>query len=49
MSLNSSLKSAQYLRGCKFTENDPKIYETGVYPLPMKIRIDSNGKLFRQK
>lgn len=39
MALNSSLKIEQHLRGCKFTEDIPKIYSTGVHLVPMKISI----------
>jgi hypothetical protein len=39
MSLSSNLKIDQSLRECKFTEDTPKVYSTGVYLVPMKISI----------
>lgn len=44
MSLNSNLKIDQLLRDCKFTEDAPKIYATGVYLVPMKIQIGGIDK-----
>jgi hypothetical protein len=39
MSINSNLEIDQVLRGTKFAEDNPKIYSTGVYLVPMKIQI----------